>query len=76
LLLPARCRLFYALKRASDQKTAKKIWWLKTSLKMTFKNPAKSLIFSRRIIPARIQSFRSARDVLFAGISVVFGYQF
>src|SRR5262245_23349010 len=50
---------FYMMKGGGDQKTAKKSWWPKTSSKMTFKNPARSPIFSRRIIPARIQSFQS-----------------
>ena len=57
------------MKRGGDQKTAKKSWWPKTSPKMTFKNPAKSPIFSRRIIPARIQRFRPARYVLFLPVS-------
>jgi hypothetical protein len=42
------------MNRTGHHLTAKKFWWPKTSPKMTFKNPAKSLIFSRRITLAGI----------------------
>jgi len=45
------------MKSASAKKTAENFWWPKPAQKQLSKNPAKPLIFSRRIGLAGIQSF-------------------